>query len=377
MLKFDLPAIRERNDLAAVAGGFVALKRRGDRWTGLCPFHAERTPSFHIWGRGAAAHYHCFGCGAHGDVIGFICAVEGKGFTESCRMLTQLGGLDDPRILQNARWRADHAARRAEAEDLKRADIERRRAHGIWAGTQAIGRQTLALAYYAGRGIDPARLPGGRLPADIRYHPGLDYFYSGGDGGRKCLGVFPAIVAAIRGADGRGIGVEIKYLDPLTGQKAQLCDPETGEVLTAKKMRGNPWGGAVRLTGSAPLMGFGEGVETCLSVLTAAPDMAVWAALSIGNLAGAGKGRGRRIGLNKYLPPSIPDLDRPAFMPPAECRQAILLEDADNADPAAADCLYARTAARWKAAGLTVSRARPPAGLDFNDVIKIRERFAA
>ena len=51
------------DNLAALIARSVFLQRSGRQWTGLCPFHAETTPSFVVFGD----HYHCFGCGAHGD----------------------------------------------------------------------------------------------------------------------------------------------------------------------------------------------------------------------------------------------------------------------------------------------------------------------
>jgi DNA primase len=68
--KESLLALRQRVDLAEVIGQHVPLKRAGATYKGLCPFHDEKTPSFVI-GRGDA-HYHCFGCGAHGDAIQFL-----------------------------------------------------------------------------------------------------------------------------------------------------------------------------------------------------------------------------------------------------------------------------------------------------------------
>src|SRR3954447_10703707 len=71
-----LADLKARLDLLAVVAGHVALKRRGqhEHW-GCCPFHADRTPSFKVDTRRGT--YRCFGCGAHGDVIDFLAAIEG------------------------------------------------------------------------------------------------------------------------------------------------------------------------------------------------------------------------------------------------------------------------------------------------------------
>ena len=73
-----------------LVGRYVALKRQGERYTGLCPFHAEKTPSFTV--NDQRGFYHCFGCGAHGDIISFVAEKEGLGFTEAvARLAAELG----------------------------------------------------------------------------------------------------------------------------------------------------------------------------------------------------------------------------------------------------------------------------------------------
>lgn len=81
-IRFDTTAIRAANPIPdyLLSRGFD-LKKTGDRWVGRCPFHQERTPSFSVW----VDHYHCFGCGAHGDVIDLICQLQGITFVEACR----------------------------------------------------------------------------------------------------------------------------------------------------------------------------------------------------------------------------------------------------------------------------------------------------
>jgi DNA primase len=83
--KESLLALRQRVDLAEVIGQHVDLKRAGSTYKGLCPFHDEKTPSFVI-GRGEA-HYHCFGCGAHGDAIQFLMQHLRLPFAEAVQQL--------------------------------------------------------------------------------------------------------------------------------------------------------------------------------------------------------------------------------------------------------------------------------------------------
>src|SRR3546814_9080470 len=65
-----LDEIRSRTGLAEVVGRRVRLIRKGREFSGLCPFHNEKTPSFTV--SEEKGFYHCFGCGAHGDVIRFV-----------------------------------------------------------------------------------------------------------------------------------------------------------------------------------------------------------------------------------------------------------------------------------------------------------------
>lgn len=72
-------------DLVELVGRRVDLKRAGKEWTGLCPFHTERTPSFRVVP--TKRFVHCFGCGAHYDAIGFVMAMDGVSFVEACEAL--------------------------------------------------------------------------------------------------------------------------------------------------------------------------------------------------------------------------------------------------------------------------------------------------
>ena len=89
-----LDELRTRTPLAAVVGRRMRLARSGRQWKGCCPFHGEKTPSFYVYEDG---HYHCFGCGAHGDAIGFVMQSEGAGFMEAVERLAAEAGLDVPK----------------------------------------------------------------------------------------------------------------------------------------------------------------------------------------------------------------------------------------------------------------------------------------
>lgn len=77
--------IRSGNDIVDVVGQYVKLKRSGSSYVGLCPFHNEKTPSFHVHSDGQ--YYHCFGCGVGGDVIGFMMQYGNYSYPDALRFL--------------------------------------------------------------------------------------------------------------------------------------------------------------------------------------------------------------------------------------------------------------------------------------------------
>jgi DNA primase len=84
-----------RVDIVDVVGRFVALKKAGQNYLGLCPFHGEKTPSFTV--SPTKQFFHCFGCGAHGSAIGFLMDHRGLGYIEAVQELAQQVGLQVPR----------------------------------------------------------------------------------------------------------------------------------------------------------------------------------------------------------------------------------------------------------------------------------------
>ncbi len=89
-----LDEIRTRLSLAEVVGRRVRLTKRGREHSGLCPFHNEKSPSFTV--SEDKGFFHCFGCGAHGDVIGFVMRSEGLSFPEAVERLAAEAGLQVP-----------------------------------------------------------------------------------------------------------------------------------------------------------------------------------------------------------------------------------------------------------------------------------------
>ncbi len=87
----DIAAIREQVRIEDVVGDYVQLRRAGaDSMKGLCPFHDEKSPSFHV--RPNHGHFHCFGCGEGGDVYAFVQKIEHVSFVESVELLADRVG---------------------------------------------------------------------------------------------------------------------------------------------------------------------------------------------------------------------------------------------------------------------------------------------
>lgn len=77
-----------------MVSGYVNLKRSGRTMSGLCPFHGEKTPSFHV--NAEQGYFHCFGCGAGGDVITFIRKIENLDYIDAVKFLAQRAGMELP-----------------------------------------------------------------------------------------------------------------------------------------------------------------------------------------------------------------------------------------------------------------------------------------
>ena len=105
----SIERVKEAVDMVALVGARTDLRRVGTRYTGLCPFHDERTPSFSV--DAERKLYYCFGCGTGGDAIRFVQETEGRDFSESIELLAERAGVQleraesDPRSEERRRWR--------------------------------------------------------------------------------------------------------------------------------------------------------------------------------------------------------------------------------------------------------------------------------
>jgi len=137
--------VKEASDIVQVIGAYTDLRRSGTRYTGLCPFHDERTPSFSV--DPTEKLYHCFGCGVGGDVIKFVEEKEGLGFPEAVEALAERFGVELEREHEDPRQEEMRKKRARLLELLERA--ANFYSTFLWESPQA----AKARDYLAGRGL--------------------------------------------------------------------------------------------------------------------------------------------------------------------------------------------------------------------------------
>jgi len=110
MERDNVEKVRASIDIVSVVSGYVSLKKRGRTYVGLCPFHAEKTPSFHV--DSGRQTYKCFGCGKGGDVFNFVMEMKGLSFPETLKELAFQAGIT---IEEKAHGRSSEKRRLYEA----------------------------------------------------------------------------------------------------------------------------------------------------------------------------------------------------------------------------------------------------------------------
>ena len=115
----QIEEVRSRSDIVSVIGRYVRLKRAGSGYTGLCPFHNEKTPSFHV--NPARQMYKCFGCGVGGNVLTFVMEYENLTFPEAMEMLAQENGIELPKQELTAQQKQQESLRQTRLEINKKA----------------------------------------------------------------------------------------------------------------------------------------------------------------------------------------------------------------------------------------------------------------
>src|SRR5947209_13238227 len=147
-----LDELRSRLPLAELVGRRVRLTRKGREFAGLCPFHNEKTPSF--YGVDDKGFFHCFGCGAHGDAIGYVMRAENLDFIEAVERLAGEAGIAVPQQTPQERERAQRQKTLLEALAAAADFFEAQ----LWSAAGARARD-----YLARRGLDEATIRRFRL----------------------------------------------------------------------------------------------------------------------------------------------------------------------------------------------------------------------
>ncbi len=148
-----------RVDIVEVVSRYVQLKKGGANYLGLCPFHGEKTPSFTV--SPTKQFYHCFGCGAHGNAIGFLMAYAGLGYVDALRDLAASAGMQLPESRPRSREEAARQEREADLGTLLEQAMNFYRAE--------LKKSPRAIEYLKGRGLSgeiAARFRLGYAPDD-------------------------------------------------------------------------------------------------------------------------------------------------------------------------------------------------------------------
>src|SRR5881409_1133342 len=113
--------LRLQTNIVQVLQEYVPLKRAGTTYKGLCPFHSEKTPSFHV--DPEKGFFHCFGCHAGGDVFKFLELQEKLTFPEAVRLLAQKFGIPLPEEAEGGHDAAGHADAKLREDLLKAHEV--------------------------------------------------------------------------------------------------------------------------------------------------------------------------------------------------------------------------------------------------------------
>ena len=116
-----LDELRARISIVDVVGAKVKLVRKGREYQACCPFHNEKTPSFTV--NEAKGFYHCFGCGAHGDIIKFEMEANNLPFMDAVHTLADMAGLRVPQLSHENREEIEKRASQYDIMEMAAADI--------------------------------------------------------------------------------------------------------------------------------------------------------------------------------------------------------------------------------------------------------------
>jgi DNA primase len=156
--------VKQQADIVRVVGEYVRLKKSGQNFVGLCPFHSEKTPSFAV--HPVKQIYHCFGCGAGGDVFKFLMEMDKSDFPEAVRAVAEKCGIAIPQPRERS-----PEERREQQQRTGVVDMHRDAATFFSRHLETTAEGKAAKAYLLDRGLD----------AEAIAHFGLGFAPSGGD----------------------------------------------------------------------------------------------------------------------------------------------------------------------------------------------------
>lgn len=372
----ELQDLKDRNPCDQVARRWVALRKNGRAMVGPCPI-CSLDPAKRSSTRFEATEdgWVCAACSNGGDVIKLVMLHEEIDFLAA---VAWLGGAQkiDPEV--EAIRAAELAAKNAKRENDNAfyREKERKELWQIW--NHAVPA--------AGSPVeDYLRLRGLTLPPGCRRLkcvPSMPYFNHGGSDA-QVIARAPAMLAPII-REHKFTGLHFTYLDLSQPKgKARIRDPETGDELPPKKVRGSKTGGLIELVRVAdPLqLIMGEGIETVLAVWRAlewsGQDLARTAfasAIDLGNLGGKATGTiahptlTTEAGRPRRVAGPDPDLTSPAIVIPPSVEDVVLLGDGDS-DRVLTECALYRAQVRLEGPSRRVRAAFAPEGRDFNDML--------
>jgi DNA primase len=141
-------SVKRQVDIVKIVEGYIRLRKAGaTNYSGLCPFHKEKSPSFNV--HAVRQFFHCFGCGVSGDVFTFVGRIENVSFLEAVKIVAQKAGIPLPKREFSSPEEAAEARMRGKLLDLHET------AATFFEEQLRGGEGALAREYLAGRGMTP------------------------------------------------------------------------------------------------------------------------------------------------------------------------------------------------------------------------------
>lgn len=175
-----LTLVKDKNEITDVIGSYLKLDRKGYNYWACCPFHHEKTPSFSV--NAGDRYYHCFGCGASGDVITFIKEYENVEFMQAVRILADRAGLEVPTF--DEQDSAELALKKQKKDRLRALMKDAAR---FYLNNLHSGNAGEHLSYLTRRGIELSTMKKFGLGASLDYYSLPAYLRANGYTAEECV----------------------------------------------------------------------------------------------------------------------------------------------------------------------------------------------